>query len=226
MIWYHMIWFKNLFLLNERPDEWFNQFFYYVNYPILNDRLAIVRGNVIFCEKQAKAKLFRNAFSLRVTNRAPRFDQSPFDIEIITYSKRTIHFINCRPVSMKITRVMMTVIVKTIIFSPPILAISSLQQIERKLIARRVTFFAIQHQNLCLRTRKWLLWMLWTIVKIWIIQFVSWISCRFMNAGKYLKMKLENVFQIHPNVLMMWPPNLRNEIWQKHCILFGRILNE
>ena len=30
----------------ERLDEWFNEFSYYVNYPILNDRLAIVRGRL------------------------------------------------------------------------------------------------------------------------------------------------------------------------------------
>ena len=30
----------------ERRDEWFNEFSYYVNYPILNDRLAIVKGRL------------------------------------------------------------------------------------------------------------------------------------------------------------------------------------
>ena len=30
----------------ERRDEWFNEFSYYINYPILNDRLAIVRGRL------------------------------------------------------------------------------------------------------------------------------------------------------------------------------------
>ena len=63
-----------------------------------------------------------------------------------TLHKRTIHFINCQPVMIQLIK---TLIVKILFFSRPILVTLSLQQIERKLIAPRVMYFVMKHQNLC-----------------------------------------------------------------------------
>ena len=127
-------------ILIERRDEWFNEFSYYVNYPILNDRLAIVRGGLHDVTHMIRAWNFALLNFLIIKHN-------------VTIRKRTIHFTNYQPVMVRMIR---TLTVNILFFSLPILVTLSLQQIERKLIAPRVTSFAIKHRHLCLRIEKWL----------------------------------------------------------------------